>query len=64
VTVEQVVATIKANVSSAKRTLKELVAHLPDPTKSVAHAASRRAVITAPEAVTDAARARLGWLLG
>src|SRR3954452_12557519 len=60
VTVEQVVATMKKNVSSAKRTLLELAATLPDPSKSVAHDATKGAIMTAPNAVTDAARSRLG----
>jgi 5'-methylthioadenosine phosphorylase len=64
VTVEAVLATMKKNVSAAKKTLLEVSARLPDPAKSVAHRAARGAVMTAPNARTDAARARLGWLLG
>jgi 5'-methylthioadenosine phosphorylase len=64
VTVEAVVATRKKNVASAKKALVALASLLPDPTKSVAHGAARGAIMTAPNAVTDAARARLGWLLG
>jgi 5'-methylthioadenosine phosphorylase len=64
VTVEAVVATMKKNVASAKKTLVALATGLPDPTKSVAHGAARGAIMTAPNAVTDAARGRLGWLLG
>ncbi|MBX3188653.1 MAG: S-methyl-5'-thioadenosine phosphorylase [Labilithrix sp.] len=63
VTVEAVVATMKKNVSVAKKTLVELSGALPDPAKSIAHGASRGAVMTAPNAIDAAARARLGWLL-
>lgn len=63
VTVETVVATMKKNVSFAKRALVELAAILPDPTKSIAHGCTKGAIMTAPGSVTEAARARLGWLL-
>ncbi|MBX3261633.1 MAG: S-methyl-5'-thioadenosine phosphorylase [Labilithrix sp.] len=63
VTVDQVVATMKQNVSFAKRALVELSGRLPDPTKSVAHRALKGAVMTSPGAVTPDARARLAWLL-
>lgn len=63
VTVEAVVATMKKNVSLAKKALAFLSGALPDPTKSVAHRAARGAVMTAPSAVTAEARERLGWLL-
>ena len=64
VTIEQVVATMKTNVGFAKKALVELSGHLPDPSKSIAHRASRGAVITSPNAITAETRARLGWLLG
>jgi 5'-methylthioadenosine phosphorylase len=64
VTVEAVVATMKKNVSSAKKALVELALALPDPTKSLAHGAARGAVMTAPSAMPADARERLGWLLG
>lgn len=63
VTVEAVVATMARNVALAKAALAALASSLPDPTKSVAHGASRGAIITAEGAITPAARARLGWLL-
>jgi 5'-methylthioadenosine phosphorylase len=63
VTVEAVVATMKKNVSVAKKALVELATALPDPTKSPAHNAARGAVMTAPNAMDAAVRARLGWLL-
>jgi 5'-methylthioadenosine phosphorylase len=63
VTVEAVVATMKKNVSVAKKAIALLAAGLPDPTKSVAHGAARGAVMTAKDALSPAARERLGWLL-
>jgi len=63
VTVEAVVATMKKNVSVAKKAIALLASALPDPTKSVAHRASRGAVMTAASAISPAARERLGWLL-
>ena len=63
VTVEAVMATMKKNVSVAKKALAVLAENLPDPTKSVAHGASRGAVMTAPSVISAAARDRLGWLL-
>ena len=64
VTVEQVVATMKKNVSLAKKAIAHLARHLPDPTKSIAHGAARGAVMTAQDAIAPDARARLSWLLG
>jgi 5'-methylthioadenosine phosphorylase len=63
VTVEQVMATMKANVSLAKKTLVEVASLLPDPAKSIAHRATKGAIMTAANTVTSAARARLDWLL-
>jgi 5'-methylthioadenosine phosphorylase len=64
VTVEQVVATMKKNVSAAKKALAALTTLLPDPTKSIAHRAARGAIMTAPTAISAEAQTRLGWLLG
>jgi 5'-methylthioadenosine phosphorylase len=63
VTVDAVVATMKKNVVLAKQALVHLAGSLPDPTKSIAHGASRGAVMTHPAAISAEARARLGWLL-
>lgn len=63
VTVDQVVATMKKNVTFAKKTLAELASALPDPAKSIASGATKGAVMTAPGSVSADARARLGWLL-
>lgn len=64
VTVDAVVATMKKNVTFAKKTLLELSTSLPDPTKSIAHRATKGAIMTAPAVVTVEARAKLVWLLG
>jgi 5'-methylthioadenosine phosphorylase len=64
VTVEQVVATMKKNVSTAKMVLTLLPKLLPAPDKSIAHRAARGAIMTAPNAMGAEARARLDWLLG
>jgi 5'-methylthioadenosine phosphorylase len=63
VTVEQVVATMKSNVALAKRTLAELAGTLPDATSSKAHGALRFAIMTAPDAMSEAAKKRLSFLL-
>ncbi|AKV02393.1 5'-methylthioadenosine phosphorylase [Labilithrix luteola] len=63
VTVEAIIATMKNNVALAKKALVELSSTLPDPTKSIAYRASRGAIMTASSALSDEARARLGWLL-
>jgi len=63
VTVEQVVATMKGNVILARGTLGHLATSLPDPTKSIAHNASKGAVMTNPTFVSQEAHARLSWLV-
>ena len=63
VTVEAVVATMKKNVSLAKKAIGLLAAGLPDPSKSLAHGAARGAVMTAEGAISAEARQRLSWLL-
>jgi 5'-methylthioadenosine phosphorylase len=64
VTVEQVVATMKQNVTAAKKTLTMLPPLLTDASKSIAHHATRGAIMTADGAITAEAKARLAWLLG
>ena len=54
---------MKKNVSVAKKAIALLATALPDPTRSGAHKAARGAVMTAPSALSPAARERLGWLL-
>ncbi len=64
VTVEAVLATMRENVTHARRALVELAASLPDPGKSAAANALGAALLTAPDAITPATRARLDWLIG
>jgi 5'-methylthioadenosine phosphorylase len=63
VSVEAVVATLNANVATARRTIAEVSRRLPDPKKSPAFGALGRAVMTAPDRISKAAHARLDWLL-
>ena len=64
VTVEGVLAVMSRNVVGARRTVAELARALPDPAASKAASALASAVMTAPDAVSPAARARLEWLAG
>lgn len=64
VTIDQVLATMKANVSLARRTLALLASRLPDPAQSIAHGAAKSAVITAKAAMAPEVQERLAWLLG
>ncbi len=64
VTVEAVLATMRENVTHARKALVELAASLPDPGKSAAANALGAALLTAPDAITPATRARLDWLVG
>lgn len=63
VTAEAIVAVIKANVISAKKTIRELVSRLPDAGASPAHNALRHSVMTHPKALSPQKRAELSWLL-
>jgi 5'-methylthioadenosine phosphorylase len=63
VTIDQVIATMNANIALARKALMALSGMLPDPTKSVAHGAAKSAVRTAPSHIGDEARARLSWLM-
>lgn len=64
VTVEGVLAVLKANADRAKRTVIELCDRLPDPRQSAASRALDNAVITTPGAVSPGVGQRLEWLLG
>ncbi len=64
VSVEAVLAVVRKNVDLARRTVVELARTLPDPAKSRATGALRSAIMTAKEAISPAARDRLGWLIG
>lgn len=64
VSVEVVIAVLRANADLAKRIVIELASTLPDPRNSPAQKALRHAIITSPDHMAPEARARLGWLLG
>jgi len=64
VSVDAVVAVLKANADRAQRTIMELAARLPDPESSPATHALDHAVLTDLGSINDATRDRFGWLLG
>lgn len=64
VTVEAVLAVMRANVSTAKAILRAVADKLPDPAQSPASNALAHAIMTAPSRVTPEARAKLAPLLG
>jgi 5'-methylthioadenosine phosphorylase len=64
VTVDAVLAVLNQNVAGAQKTIVELARALPDPTKSPAARALGAAIVSAPDDVPAAARARLPWLTG
>lgn len=63
VSVEAVVRVLAQNSSLAKQALRGLCAELPDPKLSPASRALATAILTPPDRVSTANRARLGWLL-
>ncbi len=63
VSADAVVAVVKKNVAQAKRILTELAKSLFPPHESAAFHAQSGAIMSAPNAITDEARLRLGWLL-
>jgi 5'-methylthioadenosine phosphorylase len=64
VTVDAVIAVMRNNVAVARKAIALLAGRLPDPTKSAAHRALARAIMTSPQAITPEARAKLDWLVG
>ncbi|MEM6294472.1 MAG: S-methyl-5'-thioadenosine phosphorylase [Myxococcota bacterium] len=65
VTVEAVVAVMKANVDVARRTIAELATRLPEKTDALPYPrACENAVMTAPEAMSAEARERLDLIIG
>jgi 5'-methylthioadenosine phosphorylase len=63
VSVEAVLAVMKKNVATARRTLIELARALPDPAASKATKAAAGAIMTARDSISPAALARLDWLV-
>lgn len=64
VTVDQVVAVLKANVQNARKAIAAVASRLPDPTKSNAFGALKNAVMTDAKTISSATRERYRWLLG
>jgi 5'-methylthioadenosine phosphorylase len=65
VSVEAVVAVVKANVALAQRSIVELAAALPVTTAELAYpAACAHAVMTSPSEISEAARRRLDLIIG
>jgi 5'-methylthioadenosine phosphorylase len=64
VSVEQVVDTLKKNVATARDIIRRVAELVPDPADSPATSALAHAIMTAPEQITEAARERLGLLIG
>ncbi len=64
VSVEAVVAVIRANVERARAIIRGVAGRLPDPAASPASRALENAIMTSPERITPAARDRLGLLIG
>jgi 5'-methylthioadenosine phosphorylase len=64
VSVAAVLEVLKKNVRTAQEILRGVAENLPDPEKSPAHRALEHAVITAPDHITDEAKAKLEPLCG
>jgi 5'-methylthioadenosine phosphorylase len=64
VSVDAVVAVLKANVANARATVKAIANRLPDPTKSIAHGALKHAVMTDPSIIAANVRDHYKFLLG
>lgn len=64
VSVEAVIAVMQQNVSKAREILVELAAALPDPRGRPATSALAGAIITPPDSISPAARAKLRPLIG
>jgi 5'-methylthioadenosine phosphorylase len=62
VTVEAVLAVMRANVDAARQAVAALASRLPDPAKSAAHGALAQAIMSDPAHIPAEARARIGWL--
>lgn len=63
VSAEEVMGQLKRNTQSAQALLRALLPRLPDPALSPASTALRSGLITQPNTIDDAAKARLGLLL-
>jgi len=64
VSVEAVLAVLKGNAATARRTIAEIAGALPDPARSRASGALASSLITSRDRVTPAALRDLDWLVG
>jgi 5'-methylthioadenosine phosphorylase len=64
VTVEAVIAVLRENVDMAKRIIRQAILDLPAVNDAPARRALTHAIMTAPDAIPVAAKARLGLLIG
>lgn len=64
VTVEAVLEVMRKNIATAKAILKTVASRIPDPADSPVSSAMKHAVMTAPELISDEARAKLEPLIG
>jgi len=64
VSVDAVLAVLKANAALARRTIAEIARALPDPRESRAFGALAPALITSRDRIPPAALADLDWLVG
>lgn len=63
VDVSQILAVLKQNIERAQQTVAALARALPDATRSPAHGAMKYAVMTKPEAISEALREKYALLL-
>lgn len=64
VSVDAVVAVLKANVQNARTTVRAVASRLPDPSKSIAKGAMKHAVMTDPALIAANVREHYKFLLG
>lgn len=64
VSVENVIAVLRQNVENARKIVRQAILDLPPKSESPAHTALSHAIMTAPEAISAAMRARLAPLIG
>jgi 5'-methylthioadenosine phosphorylase len=64
VTVEEIVAVLHKNAENAARVVKAVVAAMPRERNCACASAAKYAVLTAPNAIPEAAKERVGLLFG
>ena len=63
-TVEQVIAVLHQNVNNAKETVRVLCRDFPADLENPHRGSLKNAILSAPEAITEAAKERLALLIG